>query len=698
MDSKDRLAYRPDIDGLRAVAVISVVLFHIEKRLVPGGFAGVDIFFVISGYLITLLIYSQIRNGNFCFAAFYRRRINRIIPPLFVMIAVVLAFGLAILSPTDLTRLFKGAVAAAAAVSNIYFWREYGNYFNGGVDEAALLHTWSLGVEEQFYIIWPILLLALARLRPTALFISIMLGLLAAVVASELGVRVAASASYYLLPTRFFELMTGGALAILICHKGAPFSFLASTVCGLAGSALMFGSLFFLTEAAPFPGVNALYPCLGTALLIASGANSRTLTARALSAKPMVFIGLISYSLYLWHWPVIAYATYLEIPITLVSGVLIFAGSIVIAFLSWKFVEIPFRRSGAEMTFAMTAGRRYVMPLTMLAFASVAVIGNGGLPGRFDPRVVEYEKIIATAPEKLHHQCHSPTFFYQRALDSSCILGASSKPAEMILIGDSYANHFTGMVDVLARQDDVAVMHYTMDGCMPLKEIALGPSASYAEKCRSRNRLSYDIIASGSYKYVILAASWPNDGTAAYFARLHEGLRDSVSSILSAGAKPIIILNNQGTTNANCPIRRLLFGSADSCDTVAQPNGRQRLMFETLKREFPTISYIDPNKAICDGGHCHAIIDNVPLYRDSGHLNDIGSRLIGRMLVEKGISLLQGDPSPSIFESSRAVVADQGSGMAGNGLMPGTRADAPYLRHQRSNQIANTSRPAAAIR
>ncbi|WP_194712684.1 acyltransferase family protein [Noviherbaspirillum soli] len=658
MDSKDRLAYRPDIDGLRGIAVISVVLFHLEKKLVPGGFAGVDIFLVISGYLITFLIYGQIRNGSFGFAAFYRRRINRIIPALFVMIAVVLAFGLALLSPADLMRLFKGAVAAAAAVSNIYFWREYGNYFNGGVDEAALLHTWSLGVEEQFYIIWPILLLALARLRATALFIAIVLGLLAAVAASELGVRVVASASYYLLPTRFFELMIGGALAILMFHKGAPFSYRNSTACGLAGLALMFGSLFFLTETVPFPGINALYPCVGTALLIASGANPRTWTARALSAKPIVFIGLISYSLYLWHWPVIAYANYLGVPITLISGMLIFAGSIALACLSWKFVEIPFRRSGAGMTFARTAWRRYAMPLAVLALASVAVIGTGGLPGRFDARVVEYEKIIATVPEKLHQQCHSPTFFYQRPPHPSCVLGASSKPAEMILIGDSYANHFTGMVDVLAKQHNVAVMHYTMDGCMPLKELALGPKASYAEKCRLRNKLNYDLIASGNYKYVILAASWPNDGTAAYFARLHQGLKDSISAILSAGAKPIIILNNQGTTNANCPIRRLLFGSADSCDTLAQPNGRQRLMFQALKREFPTTSYIDPNKAICDGGYCHAMIGNVPLYRDSGHLNDMGSRLIGKMLLEKGIRLIQGDASPSVFEPSRAVAAD----------------------------------------
>ena len=651
-------SYRPDIDGLRGVAVISVVLFHLNKELVPGGFAGVDIFFVISGYLITFVTYRQIKDGTFTFSNFYQRRINRIIPALMLVTACVLLSGLLIFSPTDLARLFESAVATTLGVSNIYLWREYGNYFSSGVNEAPLLHTWSLGVEEQFYIIWPAIVLWLARRRGIAKLIVLVLMLAATVLVSEMGIRSAASASYYLLPTRFFELAIGSSLAIFIAERGAPFARPWSSVIGAAGLLLIFMSLFLLSGATPFPGINALYPCIGAALVIAAGADPGTLTARVLSAKPAVQIGLISYSLYLWHWPLIAYANYLEIPIDPVTGTAIFLASILLAWASWRFVEMPCRRSGLRMTFAAAVFKRYAVPVAAIGLTSFAVIASDGLPNRFDPRVVEYEKIIGAAPEKLHEQCHSSTFFYQREPHASCLLGASSRQADLILIGDSYANHFTGMVDVLAKRDGLSVMHYTMDGCLPVKGMGFGLLTSYIEKCRSRNNFSYRFIASHRFKYVLLGASWPNDGTPEHFARLRAGLEDSISSILASGAKPIIILNNQGTKNAHCPIRRLLTGSATSCEKAPDSNGRQWRMFQSLKRQYPALVYIDPNKVICGEASCRSIIGNVPLYRDSGHLNDIGSRLIGEMLVEKGVHLTQGDATPSLFDAGKSVATD----------------------------------------
>jgi len=659
MSEINRSSYRPDVDGLRAIAVIAVVLFHLSKDLVPGGFAGVDIFFVISGYLITFMTYGQIKDNSFTYSSFYKRRINRIIPALMVVTACVLAAGLIILSPADLAKLFKSAVATALGVSNLYFWREYGNYFNSGVDEAPLLHTWSLGVEEQFYIIWPAILLWLARLRNITKLIMAVLVLAAMVLVSELGIRSAASASYYLLPTRFFELAIGSALAIFIAEKGAPFKGRWSSAMGNAGLLLVFASLFLLSEATPFPGVNALYPCVGTALVIAAGADAQSFSARVLSFKPLVLIGLISYSLYLWHWPLIAYAHYLEIPIGVFAGALIFLASVLLAWCSWRFVEMPCRRSGAGMTFAAAAFRRYMIPVTAIGLSAFAVIASGGLPNRFDPRVVEYEKIMAVAPEQLHEQCHSSTFFYQRQPNPTCLLGASARPADLLLIGDSYANHFTGMVDVLAKRDGLSVLHYTMDGCPPIKDMGFGSVASYIEKCRSRNNFSYEFIASKHFKYVLLGASWPNDGTPDDFARLRAGLDNSISSILASGATPIIILNNQGTKNAHCPIRRLMAGSSTSCEKAPDSNRRQWQMFQSLKLQYPALVYIDPNKVICEKTRCRSVIADVPLYRDSGHLNDIGSRLIGAMLIEQGVHLTQGDATPSLFEAGQSVATDQ---------------------------------------
>ncbi|MFL6633655.1 MAG: acyltransferase family protein [Massilia sp.] len=659
MDNFRGAKYRPDIDGLRAIAVLSVVLFHLDKKLIPGGFVGVDIFFVISGYLITLISYSEMRNNTFSFSGFYRRRINRIMPALLVVIVSVLIFGLIALPPMDLTKLFKGAVAATAAVSNVYFWREYGNYFNAGIDEAPLLHTWSLGVEEQFYFMWPVLLLGLARTRVVLRSVIFVAGLASAVLISEIGTRTAASASYYLLPTRFFELAIGSLLAILVFEKPIPLNRKIATISGIVGLVLIFGSLYFLSETSPFPGVYALYPCIGTALLIAAGSNPDILTTRLLSLKPIVLIGLISYSFYLWHWPLIAYANYFDIQVTLLSRAAIFVASILLAWLSWKFIEVPFRTSGSVMKFNAILTRRYVGPFTTIALASFIVIQSKGFPERFDPRVADYERIINTAPEKLYEQCHSSTFFYRREPNASCILGNPARSPELFLIGDSFANHFSGMVDVLAKQDGFTVMHYTMDGCLPVKGLGFGTAPSYMEKCRLRNDFSYQYIARRGFKYVLLGGSWPNDGSSESFARLQQGLQNSIFSIISSGAKPIIILNNQMTNRADCPVRQLLMNSGKSCDEAPHPNGKQWRMFQLLKKEFPELIFIDPNKVICWQNKCHSIIDKVPLYRDSAHLNDVGSRLIGRMLIGKGIHLTQGDASPSLFESTDTMTHNE---------------------------------------
>lgn len=639
MHKNTPLTYRPDIDGLRAIAVLSVVLFHLNPDFVRGGFAGVDIFFVISGYLITTVIYAQVRNGNFSFSEFYRRRINRIAPALFVLVAAVSVVGLAVLGPMDLVRLFKSGAAAGLGVSNAYFWREYGNYFSSGVDEAPLLHTWSLAVEEQFYIIWPVLVILLGRLRLRATAAVLALSLLATIAVSELGVRNFASASYYLLPTRFFELQIGSALAILVFHRGTLFGVRGAAVAGTTGLGLIFGSLFFLTSASSFPGINAVYPSIGAALIIAAGTNSNAFTLQILSAKPLVFVGLISYSMYLWHWPLIAYSHYLGIKIGALQGGVIFAASTILAWLSWRFVETPFRRTGTSMSFSAVAGMRYAVPAAALAVSAFVVIGAAGLPGRFDPRVAQYEQTVATAPNELRAKCHSSTFLYERKPDTSCILGIASKPVTFLLIGDSYANHFTGMLDVLAKHEKVAVMDYTMDGCMPVKGMGFGNVASYAAKCKMRNELSYDLIAFRKYPYVILAGSWPNDGTLEEFSALQKGLQTSIEAILASGGQPVIIRNNQGTTNANCPIRRIMHNSSGSCDTLRQPNHKQRQMFEALKEQFPAISFIDPNAAICNATTCHGMLADVPLYRDGGHLNDVGSRLIGKILIQKGVRL-----------------------------------------------------------
>lgn len=640
MQQSGLTSYRPDIDGMRAIAVLGVVLFHIEHSLIPGGYAGVDIFFVISGYLITLLIYKQMGEGTFSFADFYQRRINRIAPALFVVIACVGGLGLLLLSPSDLVRLSKSALYASFGVSNVFFWREYGSYFSSGIDEAPLLHTWSLGVEEQFYFIWPLILLFVVRLKPAVRYVAIGLGVIATIAVSEFGVRNAASASYYLLPTRVFELLLGGATAVFVFHRGTSLRPGISNTLGICGLALTICSFYQLNELSVFPGLNALYPCLGAVLLIASGVNSRSLVARLLAMKPLVFVGLISYSLYLWHWPLIAFAHYRGIAIDGASGTVIFALSVALAWVSWKFVETPFRRSGASLGFRAVAARRYVAPVAVLVVAVLGVTQNQGLPSRFDPLVSRYEQIISTAANELRPNCHSSTFYYDRKPVASCVLGTSGASPEILLVGDSFANHFTGMIDVLAKNDKVAVTDYTMDGCPPVKGMGFGSQASYAEKCRLRNDFIYKYISSSSYKYVVLASNWTTAGLADTHEAMQARMNESIKTILAAGARPVIIIDNENTGNANCPIRRLLSGSTESCDKKQDAHQVRNEMFAKLKQAFPEIAFIDPNAAMCSDGICRSMLGQVPLYRDNVHLNDVGSRLIGKMLAEKDVHLV----------------------------------------------------------
>lgn len=634
------MRYRPDIDGLRAIAVLSVVFFHINKTWLPGGFIGVDVFFVISGYLITFLIYGEVQSGQFSFKNFYRRRINRIFPALFVVIFVNFVAGMVILAPMDFIRTAKSAIYALLGFSNFFFWKEYGNYFSSGVDEAPLLNTWSLAVEEQFYLFWPILLFLLVKLPRKYLFAGSVIGLILAVGVSEYGVRNASSASYYLLPTRFFELLVGGALSIWIYRRGVPWGDLGSTIAGVTGLAMIIGGFFLLDDASSFPGLNALYPCIGAALIISSGCHSNSKVGRMLSFKPMVFFGLISYSLYLWHWPIIAYVHYIGVHIGIVESCAIFTVSTLLAWCTWKFVEIPFRTSRGSISFSGVLFKRYVLPGATVILVSYSIIHTNGVRMRFPPEVSEFEHIIASAPNILRQQCHSSSLFYETKPNALCVLGDKSKELDGILIGDSYANHFTGMIDVLATHERVSIMDYTLDGCLPIKGVKLGAQASYAEKCKLRNDFNYQLIQEKQYRYVVLAGAWPTTGTPEVLSDIRNGLAKSVEAIVAAGSKPIIILSNPRIEDAEkCPLRSLLFNRSTSCNTQQKPDAGDFNIFANIRSRFPEAIFVDPTSAICKDKICTPQIGKVPMYRDNGHLNDVGSRLIGQILLDRGVQM-----------------------------------------------------------
>ncbi len=628
--------YRPDIDGLRAIAVLSVVLHHLNASLLPGGFVGVDIFFVISGYLITSQVHKEACESTFSLKQFYKRRINRIVPALVTVAFATLAIGLLVLSPADLVRLVKSMAYAMLGLSNVFFWHEYGNYFAGNASEAPLLHTWSLGVEEQFYVIWPLLVLLLIKLSRRYMMGTLVILTIGAIAVSEFAIGIVASASYYLLPTRFFELMIGGLLAFIMVNKAIEPRHYSGLFLS-AGFVLIGGSLFLLDKSSPFPGINALWPCLGAALLIWAG-NTQHYLSRILTNRPMVFIGLISYSLYLWHWPIIAYLNYLGIAIGPLVGGCVVAASILLAVLSWKFIETPFRKTGSTLSFPEVFFRRFALPLVVLFSIGAATAYTKGFAMRFDPRVAKFESILATQPEILRKGCHVPTAMSNTPPNAKCRIGAdrADKPeVDGMLIGDSHANHYTGMIDVMAKTEGLALMDYTMDGCPPILGFDTGKVATYAERCLKRNEVAYKKVSVNHFSLVVLAASWPSTSEAGKL------LMSSIDTVLKTGAKLTLILRIESIKDSSsCPIRRMMYGTTESCEGARHSSPEY---FNSIRTRYPTVHIIDPNQAICNGDKCNPVIGNVPLYRDDAHLNDIGSRLIGKSLLGIGVALLESD-------------------------------------------------------
>ena len=338
-----QIDYRRDIDGLRAVAIVPVLLFHAGVPGFGGGYVGVDVFFVISGFLITQIIAREIDGGRFSILNFYERRARRIMPALMAMIAAVLIAACAVYLPGDLNAVPKAAAAATLFVSNLWYFATTG-YFAGGAETKPLLHTWSLAVEEQYYIGFPVLLILVARFWPRG-----RTAMVAAIALVSFGWAVATQGkgdgfAFYMLPPRAWELFAGSLLALgVVPHIRAQW---LRELLALAGLAAIGFAIFAYDKTTVFPGVTALPPVLGSVAILHAGAQTRV--ARMLGLSPFVGIGLISYSLYLWHWPVIVFAQYAtDATLSGWGSVAAIAASVLLAVLSWRFVERPVPRSGA---------------------------------------------------------------------------------------------------------------------------------------------------------------------------------------------------------------------------------------------------------------------------------------------------------------------------------------------------------------
>jgi peptidoglycan/LPS O-acetylase OafA/YrhL len=466
--------YRPDVDGLRAIAVLAVIFFHIDKSLLPGGFVGVDVFFVISGFLITRNIIAQIDNRSFSIIEFYRRRIKRIAPAMLVVVAVTMALSQWLLLPEDSRNTAKSAVWSLLSMANVYFWLyQDAGYFAADSAHAPLLHLWSLGIEEQFYLLWPLLLWAFYRLSSARRFFGPAAAVLvASFVLGDLLYERAPSFVYYMLPTRAGELLAGGLVAFAL-NRRAQHGMAPATLglCAASGFILLVGSLLLLSERVPFPGRYALPPTLGAALLILGGEHPKSIATRALSVRPLVWIGLISYSAYLWHWPLLAFYRYGYGAPGLLVGLLVFSLTMTLAWLTYRYVEQPVRRSRAS---ALRVAMQYlVVPGCVLMLTALVLV----YPAKFgvDLQAEDYRQALARLREDaqpaftFEWACQRQRVTQADAVDPRCVLGAELPiPPKAILWGDSNAAHYIGVVNAIASAAGFRFRNLEVGSCPPI--------------------------------------------------------------------------------------------------------------------------------------------------------------------------------------------------------------------------------------
>ncbi len=489
------MTYRADIDGLRAISVLSVIFFHTGIPGFSGGYVGVDIFFVISGYLITSVILKDIHSGQFSISRFYERRVRRIFPALFPVIVFTLIIGRFLLIPISFKVLGESITATTLFASNILFWIQSG-YFDATAITKPLLHTWSLAVEEQFYIFFPLLLVAINKYSKNRYFLWISGITLISFILSIYGVYTDQVATFYLVPTRSWELLFGSILSLEVIPELK--SNIQRNIVSIIGLALILFSVSFYNESTLFPGIAALAPVLGASFIIHSGKGGESIVKSLLILKPIVFIGLISYSLYLWHWPLIVFSKYLIFrDLTTIETTGILLATFIISVLSLKFIEQPFRGNqpiipDRKKLFTLALG---IMILTSIT-GSVIYLQNG-MPGRQPEAKI-------TDLQKTYYEENEPTLDkLQKGITPSVIGLNGAKPCFAIW-GDSHAGALLTAISEMGKKYKISGYNITKSNSPPLIGINLLNDNTYLYS----DEVIAFIKAHPQVKTVMIAAIW----------------------------------------------------------------------------------------------------------------------------------------------------------------------------------------------
>jgi peptidoglycan/LPS O-acetylase OafA/YrhL len=659
--------YRPDIDGLRAIAVCIVIFFHFGIPGFSGGFIGVDVFFVLSGYLIGSIILHQLKNNKFSFTRFYFRRVRRLFPVFAVVLIVTTIAAYRLMLPNDFREYGQSVIASSVYLSNILFYMEAG-YFDTASHLKPLLHTWSLSVEEQFYIVFPILAWLIYLIKKNWIFPLFLSFTCLSLIAAEWYLSTNASAVFYLYPFRAWEMFIGVCLATQALPKiRSP---RMNGLAALSGLTMILAPNFIYTSATSFPGLSALIPCLGTCLLIHTGGHHKPFAHRLLTTIPAVFIGKISYSLYLWHWPVFVLYMYdKNNEPAVIDIILMMIMTVVAAILSWKYIETPFREGKA--LFSKTPFSVFAAT----AVTSIALIGVGyvfhtskGLPSRFDAQTAKF----ANAANDLFGDfsgCHGIDNKQLKDIEY-CILGDPFNSNNYTLIwGDSHGGAYKrGLEQAITKNGHSAILAWT-GGCPPVFGIDKDESASSRAidaLCTKRNKAIQKLITSdkrinavvlvGRWSYYLNGQGvgvdkensitlWPEDGKKGDVNNQSDFFVDKLKqtiSELSAANHGVFVVEQTpefSQYKARIVALGLINGNIDkdfeslTTEDYKQVLQRQQKIQDVIEAEDSKgiITVLKTHHFFCNESQCSLVIDGEPLYFDNNHLSSTGSLKVNSM-------------------------------------------------------------------
>jgi len=653
--------YRNDIDGLRAVAVLPVLFFHFGWDSFSGGYVGVDIFFVLSGYLITGILATEITAEKFSIIRFYERRLRRIFPALFVVIAVTCVFGYIIMLPQELKDLGQSVVATTLFSSNILFWFEAG-YFDAESLSKPLLHTWSLAIEEQYYLFFPFLLFLIFRLTNAyRLFILMILWLLSLSCAVWF-VNYNSSAGFFLPLGRVWELLTGSILA-LMSVRPSRFQY-ADQVIALVGLFSIFAAIAFYDHNTPFPGLAALAPCIGTAMIIYAGRLTPPLINQWLSTRPLIIVGLLSYSLYLWHWPLYVFASlYLDRPLGNSDIILLLTVTFFCAWLSWRFIERPFRGSASQISSRQVFIGSGVLITVFASWGTWLHISNG-MPSRLTPETLALIKPMNSYHSQLPEGCLYPNAAPVDDVDLCTLKKQATTDTAIAVWGDSHAAAFAPGIIAERVSSGTQVKLLAMQGCPPLMNISVAQTAHQrSDSCGHFNNIALKKVINDKHiDTVILIAYWsmyasghrlptdPNHGNAYLYdittndylldienntRVLQQGLTQTIRQLEKHGKQVIIFgptpeLAINGT--ASLARMKMLAHSHDSrlsrTDVIARLQPALTALSAVATAERVSIFY--PHHYLCAADLCTIADNGGALYHDRHHLSVYGAhKLLG---------------------------------------------------------------------